>query len=583
MDLFILMMERGGLMILLAYLLVHIPPIKQMVINPKPLKSQVVLFLLFSFFAVIANYTGVEIQEDLSLLNQSISRLQDQSSVANTRVLAIGVSGLIAGPWVSLGVGAVSAWVRYLQGGIAPHIYVISSLLIGLCSGLIGRSIRQKQAAVTVGQAVGSGLLMESLQMACILLLSANRTSAWHLIQLISLPMMVTNTIGTAIFISIINASQKLEDQARAVQTHDVLELANKTLPYLRQGLTLASCQPVAQIIHEYMQVAAVSLTNGQEILAFVGQGQDHHVPSGKILTQLAKTAIQSGEVLVAHSREEIDCDHRGCPLESAIIIPLKVKNQTLGTLKLYFSKDQPMTDIAQQLAKGLGNIFSTQLALGQAETAARLLQDSEIKSLQAQVNPHFLFNALNTISALIRMDAEKARQLVLDFSKFLRANLQGARKNVIPLEDELAQMEAYLALENARFPGKVQLDMQIDSGLRQDQVLPPFTLQVLVENAYKHAFQARKSGNLLKVRIIQAHDQCLIIVHDNGQGMDPDRLQQLGRQTMDSSQGTGSALVNLAKRLDLLYGKKASLSFESDPTGTLAKVVLPVTKTSNQ
>ncbi|MDK6864245.1 histidine kinase, partial [Nosocomiicoccus ampullae] len=81
----------------------------------------------------------------------------------------------------------------------------------------------------------------------------------------------------------------------------------------------------------------------------------------------------------------------------------------------------------------GLGNIFSTQLALGQAEEATRLLQDAEMKSLQAQVNPHFLFNALNTIYGLIRMDSEKARKLVQDFSKVIRANLQRAKQNLIP------------------------------------------------------------------------------------------------------------------------------------------------------
>lgn len=577
MDLFLIMMERGGLIILLAYLMVHLPAVKQGMTQPKRLANQWILFTIFAIFAIVANYTGVEIQEDFTYLNQQIARIQDQSSLANTRVLVIGVAGLISGPYVSLGVGAVSAWVRYLQGGVSPHIYVVSSLLVGACSGVIGDYLRSRFTRISVWQAAVTGLFMEIFQMICIFVLSADHSRALQLIQVIALPMIATNTLGTAIFISIINSSRTLEEQAKAIQTHDVLELANKTLPYLRKGLTIESCQPVARIIHEYMQVAAVSLTSTSEILAFVGSGEDHHVPSGKILTQLAKTAIQTGEILIARSQHEIDCDHEDCPLESAIVIPLKVKNQTQGTLKLYFSQQQPMTDLAQQLARGLGNVFSTQLALGQAEMAARLLQDSEIKSLQAQVNPHFLFNALNTISALIRMDAEKARQLVQDFSKFLRGNLQGARRNVIRLEDELAQVQAYLALENARFPNKVTLDIQVDHGLSQDQTLPPFTLQVLVENAYKHAFVGRKDGNQLKVRVVQMDGQCVIVVVDNGQGISPDRLDKLGKQTLQSHEGTGSALENLSKRLELLYGNRASLTFESTPQGTLAKVVLPL------
>ncbi|TGU84989.1 sensor histidine kinase, partial [Mesorhizobium sp. M00.F.Ca.ET.151.01.1.1] len=91
-----------------------------------------------------------------------------------------------------------------------------------------------------------------------------------------------------------------------------------------------------------------------------------------------------------------------------------------------------------KQLASGLAEIFSSQLELGQAETQSALVRDAEIKSLQAQVNPHFFFNAINTISALVRIDSEKARKLLLQLSQFFRSNLQGARNNTISLEKEL-------------------------------------------------------------------------------------------------------------------------------------------------
>src|SRR5690625_5860276 len=97
-----------------------------------------------------------------------------------------------------------------------------------------------------------------------------------------------------------------------------------------------------------------------------------------------------------------------------------------------YFTDKTRLTFVERQWADGLASIFSSQLELGKAETETQLLRDAEIKSLQAQVNPHFFFNALNTISALIRIDSEKARSLLIQLSRFFRANLQGFRENLM-------------------------------------------------------------------------------------------------------------------------------------------------------
>ncbi|PTF52574.1 sensor histidine kinase, partial [Staphylococcus cohnii] len=136
-------------------------------------------------------------------------------------------------------------------------------------------------------------------------------------------------------------------------------------------------------------------------------------------------------------------------------VVPLRVKNDVVGTLNLYFTNQYDVNVSDKQLATGLAEIFSSQLELGQAEAQSALIRDAEIKSLQAQVNPHFFFNAINTISALVRIDSEKARELLLQLSQFFRSNLQGARNNTISLENELQQVESYLSLEQARYPDR--------------------------------------------------------------------------------------------------------------------------------
>ncbi|HFH8635293.1 TPA: LytS/YhcK type 5TM receptor domain-containing protein [Streptococcus agalactiae] len=577
MTLFLIMMERAGLIILLAYAFVHIPFIKQTLKQPELKKHQYILLILFSLFAIISNFTGVEIQSDLSIIPQTLNHIADQSSVANTRVLTIGVSGLIGGPIVGIIVGLLSVFVRYLQGGLAPHIYVISSLLIGLCSGLSGNYLRKNYNKIRVLDAMVVGFGMEILQMICILIFSVDFNQALRLVSFISMPMILSNTLGLGIFISIISSTQKLEEHAKAFQTHQVLELANLTLPYLRKGLTTESCQPVAEIIHKHMDVSAVSLTSQSAILAYVGDGADHHLPNTQILTKLAKRAIDTGKVSVATDKSEIECDHNNCPLSSAIVIPLHIHDVIVGTLKLYFSDAQHMTYVDRQLAEGLGNIFSTQLALGQVEEATRLLQDAEMKSLQAQVNPHFLFNALNTIYGLIRMDSEKARKLVQDFSKVIRANLQRAKQNLIPLHDELEQVNAYLALEEARFPNMVAFNLDNQTNSDDNLMIPPFTLQVLIENSYKHAFKHVNKNNQLKVTITRNNDRLHIIVQDNGIGIPKEKLITLGKKTQISKQGSGTAIENLVRRLNIIYDGQASLKFESNDSGTCAIVNIPI------
>ena len=147
------------------------------------------------------------------------------------------------------------------------------------------------------------------------------------------------------------------------------------------------------------------------------------------------KRSHKTGHLKEAHSKEEIGCNNPNCSLTSAIVIPLMINQEVAGTLKFYFTNEYENTTSTKQLARGLADIFSSQLELGQAEMQSKLLKDAEIKSLQAQVNPHFFFNAINTISALVRIDSEKARKLLLQLSQFFESNLQGARNNTITLE----------------------------------------------------------------------------------------------------------------------------------------------------
>lgn len=574
-NLFILLLERVGLIILIAYLLMNINYFKKMMGERHQWHSQWKLLIIFGLFAIISNFTGIEIKNGQIISSNIYYHLDSEASMANTRVLAIGVSGLIAGPYVAIFVGIISGLSRMFIGGADVYTYLISSIIVAIVSGFFGHLSIKHRRYPTVLQGAMIGVLNEAIQMTCILVFSNNKHAALELVSFISVPMILINSLGTAIFLSIILSIIKQEEQARALQTHDVLQLANETLPYFRSGLNESSAQQVAKIILRLMNVSAVAITNKHDILTHVGAGSDHHLPKKTIITNLSKEVIETGQLKEAYSKEEIGCNHQNCPLEAAIVIPLFIGKDIAGTLKFYFTDKNDVTYSIKQLAKGLAEIFSSQLQLGHAETQSKLLRDAEIKSLQAQVNPHFFFNAINTISALVRIDSEKARKLLLQLSQFFRSNLQGARNNLITLQKELQQVESYLSLEQARFPNRYTVDYRIDNRY-YNVLIPPFIIQILVENAIKHAFKNRKTNNFIDVEVKQFQHDIQIIVSDNGNGIPKDKLPMLGQTSVDSDTGTGSALENLNRRLVGLYGTNSKLKIQSNKNGTKVDCLIP-------
>lgn len=575
LNLFVLLLERVGLIILVAYILMNTSYFKNMMGEREQWYVKWRLIIVFSSFALLSNFTGVAINNGEVVSSMIYLHLGPEVSLANTRVLTIGVAGMIGGPFVGLFVGVLSGIFRVYIGGADAYTYLISSIVIGLVAGYFGQRAMKSKGYLSVKQSALIGASTEVIQMICILVFSSQKADALELVQLIALPMIIINGLGTAIFMSIIVSTVKQEEQMRAIQTQDVLKLVNQTLPYFKEGLTEFSANESAKVIKDLMKVSAVAITNKTHILAHVGVASDHHTPDKTIITDLSKAVIDTGQQKEVYSSKEIGCQHPNCPLEAAIVIPLYIQGDIVGTLKLYFTDYHDLTFVEKRLAEGLAKIFSSQLELGAVETQRQLLQDAEIKSLQAQVNPHFFFNAMNTISALVRIDYEKARQLLLQMSQFFRSNLQGARNNTITISKELEQVRAYIALEQARYPDHFIIECDIPEQY-ESALVPPFVIQILVENAIKHAFTNRKDDNRIWVKVTGEQHKIKLSVKDNGQGIPEEKLGTIGKVIVESQSGTGSALENLNRRLIGLFGPTAELSIHTSHLGTEVQTEIP-------
>jgi two-component system LytT family sensor kinase len=233
--------------------------------------------------------------------------------------------------------------------------------------------------------------------------------------------------------------------------------------------------------------------------------------------------------------------------LGSTLVIPLRGEdNRVIGTIKLYEPKRKLFSSLNRTLGEGMARLLSTQILAGKYSAQSELLAQSEIKLLHAQVNPHFLFNALNTLGSVIRRDPEHARQLVQHLSLFFRKNLRRGTEEVT-LKEELEHVNSYLQIELARFPDRLKVLFQVDD-LLLNQKLPAFSLQPIVENAIKHGISQTINGGTVTISGQRKNDGWQLVVADDAGLFDapaaPDKDE--------SSNGLG---MNLVEKYGESYG----------------------------
>lgn len=574
MTLFLFMLERVGLIIIFAFLVLRLKSFRTVLQTRKSWSSRAILIVIFGLLGIVSNYTGIRIEHS-TIYNEGLYvTLNEWDAIANTRVISIAIAGLFGGPVVGLGAGVISGVHRLMLGGFSAVACGISTILAGIITGMLGRKYRIHRT-FSYAHVLWIGISVELLQMVLILWISKPFEEAWALVQVIALPMIFMNAFGLFMFCLIIKTAVLEEERTKADQIHDALQIAQLTLEHFRQGLNEKSCKKVAEILLARTGVAAVAITDRNGILTHVGVGDDHHVPRRNILTELTKKVLTQGRILTAYHQQDIHCPHHNCLLQAAIVLPLNVHQKTIGTLKMYFTDPSHLTTVEEEFAEGLSRLFSSQLEYAEVEQQRKLLKDAEIKALQAQVHPHFFFNSLNAISSLIRTNPVEARKLLLKLSAFFRGNMQGASQTTIPLQKELEHVEAYMAIEQARFPTKYKTVYDIDEQLLHVFV-PPFILQPLVENAIYHAFKDRKSGHIT-VRAVRETHHVLLQVIDDGVGIDAERLQLLGREIVHSDTGTGSALWNIESRIKELYSGEGSMHIVTNDYGTAITIRIPI------
>ncbi|MFA0084851.1 histidine kinase [Vibrio sp. 10N.286.49.C2] len=553
MDLILSLLQQMCVYLMLAYMLSKTPIFIPLFSLSNRVSHKFSIYVLFSLFCILGTYFGLQIND----------------AIANTRAIGAVMGGLFGGPLVGFAVGLTGGIHRYTLGGFTDLACTISTTAEGLIGGVVHLYFikkKKKEALFNPLVVLYVTFTAEIIQMLLILAIAKPFDQAAALVADIAAPMIIANSIGAAFFMSILQDRKTIFEEYSATFSRRALNIAERSVGILVHGFNTDNASKIARIIYEETNVGAVAITDNDKILAFVGIGDDHHKLNRPISSQSTLDSITENRIIYLDGKDNAyQCSiSQDCKLGSALIIPLRTGDKVIGTIKLYEPKRKLFSTINMSMAEGIAQLLSSQILHGEYIHKQTLLNQSEIKLLQAQVNPHFLFNALNTISAITRRDPDKARSLIQHLSQFFRSNL---KQNIetVSLKEELAHVNAYLTIEKARFTDRLSVEMDIELSLLE-RAVPSFTLQPLVENAIKHGISTKIEGGKIRIYSEETADGHRVIVEDNaGTFIAPEH----------DHEGLGMQIVD--KRLSNKFGRDAALKIEvENDTYTRMSFIIP-------
>ncbi len=551
-NIFVSMLLSVGFLVMVASLLAETRLMRQLLQDNRSLGNQLLLALIFGLVSILSTYTGVQVQ----------------GAIVNTRVIGVLAAGLLGGPIVGLGAAFIGGLHRYLFdiGGFTAIACAVSTFFEGLMGVLAHWNLRRHRGKLK-NKNLSVALLTagaEIAQMLIILIIAKPFDAAVQLVGVISLPMILLNSFGMVMFISVFDRLFREREQEAAVRQGLVLAIAEQCLPHLRSGLqNREEIKRTVEIICNYAPEYQVIVTDLQQVLADSG---------GELLSaglpDIAKEAMKQIKTIVRTSGEERALMIPGGSI--SIAAPLTYQGTAIGALVLLVQRRWQLLAADIGFIQGLARLFSTMLELSELEHQKRLRRRAEFRALQAQINPHFFYNALNTLSSVSRENPERIRGLLLAMADYFRHMLE-INQEQIPLQEELKAVENYLTLEEARFEESLLIEWKIEK--KPDYMVPPLILQPIVENAVKHGISA-DGKRRVTIGVKEQEGELLLTVEDEGPGFHPQIVEQLLK---DDGANHYSGLFNVHRRLQAMYGKDHGLCIASAVSGSKVTLAIPI------
>lgn len=505
-------------------------------------KGDILLSFVFGGIITVAAYTGTMIG-DYNM---------------NTKVIGALAAGLLGGPLVGIYSSLFGCiYVYFFSPNPAfalPSAY--SLLLIGMLGG--GFYPYFQRGKWKYRDLFILTCFAEIVEMICLLRSAMSVQIALETVLGISIPMILLNSIGMLIFISSFNTVFVCQELESTKQLQRASALAKKCLPLLREGLhKKANMEEMAMEILEDTDWLGVMITDESEVLEWKQKDMKFQPKDSVVFPVIAAEAMKSGEMKMLYSVPKNDPWYDWIGEYSVLAEPFMIKNTAVGCLLVWVKKQFVFHQSDVELLQNFGLLASSQLAMEKLEKQVQMRQKAEFQALQFQVNPHFLFNALNTISSVCRENPARARELLLTLADYFRYNL-GNGAFMVPMQEELEHVQDYLEIEKARFEEKLLVSYQLEEDMHI--LIPTLILQPIVENAVRHG-RSRDEKRVVEIEVRREDDCYIVKVRDRGPGFSPEVLEKL---EAGEEIGKSIGLMNVQKRLKNIYGEKNGLRIEN-------------------
>ncbi|AKN32754.1 histidine kinase [Clostridium carboxidivorans P7] len=538
---YVQLLERMALIALAAYIYNQSHIFKNLIKDELKIADKIIMVIFFCSLSIIGTYTGVSLEP---------------YAIANTRPIGAIVAGYIGGPAIGIIVGIIAGTHRYLMGGYTALACAIATVIEGI-TGAVARKY-SKNGDISVKSGFIGAVIAEMLQMVVLLIFARPLPDAASLVKFIALPMITINSMGVIIFLNIIQNAREQYNRIGAIQTQKVLKIVKKTTDYMRQGLNENTAESISKIIYETTNAKGVFIGDKKGFLTYCGRGIDEEKLKMKLKVYYG-TPDYSLIKFISNDKPTF-----------FVCAPFLISNTSFeGVLGLEVDLGKENDKYVWEFVKELSELLSTQIELYKVNKLAEEASTAEFRALRSQIQPHFLFNALNTISSFCRTNPLKAKELIIDLSNYFRQTLK-REEDFVSLKDELEFIQSYLSIEKARFGERLKIIIDIPENLMNIK-MPVFMLQPIIENSIKHGILPKPLGGSVFVKANCSDEEVLFLIEDTGVGMDGDTLNQV----VNKSPGIG--IKNVNERLKLLYGEDYGLKIDTNiDKGTKVQFLIP-------
>ena len=505
-----------ALITLAVYPIIKHSSFKRIMLRVASQNEKAITGIYFGFLSIVGSLVGVVVFNNIRIQGDLIGPV---------------TAGIIGGPIIGLIAGGIGALYRFSIDNITRLPDILSLLIAGLVGGLFYTKYRHKK--VKLIKIYAYGFIVELIRLGLVMWYIEPRILAGPYYSMIGIYMLFLNPLGAALLLSLVKDIQYNQNLTGATYAEKSLEIARQSLHMFRNGYNHTVMQEITSMIYRYVEASAVVVYSEEGSYAFAGTDQMRRW----VAERGQPNWIKDDQRYFIEREEDI----------AVLKAPILLNNKVAGELQFIKSSTEIVaTDI--KMIEGIASFLSLQIQNTIINDQEKLLIEWEFNALKAQVNPHFLYNALNVIKTMVRLDSDKSQELIINLADFYRRSLS-EREDLIPFIEELKLIKSYMDLQIARFGDRVDLTIDVDPTY-YDIRFPSITIQPLIENSIIHGLDDNENTVLnIHLETIRMGNYLTIRVNDNGVGFNPEVISDVNSTRYKKSE-SGIGLKNIDMRL---------------------------------